>query len=74
MAAPAQGCRKRLTPCSPPAPRGQRAQGVSSGKVMIVAHTHVGPEIKFFPLRSPNRFWPETCQVDGKVCVDGKFS
>ena len=37
------------------------------GKVVVVAVAYVGPEIKFFPLRSPNRFWPETCQVDGKV-------
>ena len=44
------------------------------GKVVVVAVAYVGPEINFFPLRPPNRFWPETCQVDGKVCVDGKFS
>ena len=37
------------------------------GKVVVVAVAYVGPEIKFFPLRSPNRFWPETCHVDGKV-------
>ena len=44
------------------------------GKVVVVAVAYVGPEIKFFPLRSPNRFWAEACQVDGKVCVGGKFS
>ena len=44
MAAPAQGCTKKLNPCSPQ-PQGGRGQGVSNGKVIIVAQTHVGPEV-----------------------------
>ena len=57
LGAPCPGMQKRAHPLQPPAPRGQGVQGVSNGKVMIVAHTQVGPEIKFFPLGSPNKFW-----------------
>ena len=56
MAALVQGCTSKLTPCRPQ-PQGAGVQGVSNGKVMIVGHTHVGPEINFFPLGSPNKFW-----------------
>ena len=56
MAAPCPGMQKRAHPLQPPAPRGQGVQGVINGKVMIVAHTHVGPEVNFFPLWSPNKF------------------
>ena len=57
LGAPCPGMQKRAHPLQPPAPRGQGVQGVSNGKVMIVAHTQVGPEIKIFPLGSPNKFW-----------------
>ena len=56
MAAPCPGMQKKAHPLQPPAPRGQGVQGVSNGKVTIVAHTQVGPDIKFFPLGSPNKF------------------
>ena len=49
---------EKSSPPAAPSPKGgQGVQGVSNGRVMIVAHTHVGPEIKFFPLGSPNKFW-----------------
>ena len=57
MAAPSPGMQRKAHPLQPPAPRGQVVQGVSNGKVMIVAHTQVGPEIKIFPLGSPSKFW-----------------
>ena len=61
MAAPCPGMQKKAHPLQPPAPRGQGVQGVSNGKVTIVAHTQVGPEINFFPLGSPNKFWGGRC-------------
>ena len=39
MAAPCPGMQKKAHPLQPPAPRVQGVQGVSNGKVTIVAHT-----------------------------------
>ena len=57
MGAPCPGMHKKAHPLHPPAPRVQEVQGVSNGKVIIDAHTHVGTEVKNFLLGAPNKCW-----------------